>query len=92
MNNLLQKKQIDLGLAAGIDTTLYAKPEFDNLQMYEIRIGLEHGIDASQYSKPEYEDAQMCEIRKGLELGLDVSNILNSDLSRYEMRDKLYNT
>ena len=35
-----QLKQIELGVIAGVDVSIYAKPEFDWEQMKEIRLGL----------------------------------------------------
>ena len=39
--------QIRLGVEAGADASIYAKPEFDCLLMEQIREGLEKGLDAS---------------------------------------------
>ncbi len=47
--------------------SLYAKPEFNILQIKEIRKGLEKGLDVSVYAKPEYSWKEMREIRKKIE-------------------------
>ena len=36
-----QLKQIEQGIIAGVDVSIYAKPEFSCVQMLEIRGGLE---------------------------------------------------
>jgi hypothetical protein len=61
-----QVAEIWLGLEAGLDISLYAKPEFDANQMKEIRLGLLHGVDASQYADPSIHWADMRTIRVGL--------------------------
>ena len=35
-----QKEQIKAGLKENIDVSIYAKPEFNEYQMFEIRVGL----------------------------------------------------
>ncbi len=52
---LQQMEEIRMGLEAGLDVSLYARPEFDWEQMQEIRLGLEDGLDVSVYAKPEFE-------------------------------------
>lgn len=48
-------QQIRVGLEEKLDISLYAKPEFNHLQMYQIRKGLEEKIlDVSIHAKPEY--------------------------------------
>lgn len=61
----LQMKEIRLGLADGLDVSVYAKHEFDNQQMKEIRSGLIDGLNVSIYAKPELSWQQMDEIRRG---------------------------
>ena len=56
-------REIRLGLEKGLDVSIYAKPEYDWMQMEEIRLGLEKDIDVSEYAKPEYDWMQMEEIR-----------------------------
>jgi hypothetical protein len=50
-----QKEEIRAGLAAGVDTSLYADPKYDHFQMYIIRRGLEQGLDVSVYADPKYD-------------------------------------
>ena len=67
MFNRDQIKQIEKGIIAGVDVSIYAKPEFGWLQMEQIRFGLEGGIEVSIYAKPEFDWRQMWQIREGLE-------------------------
>ena len=59
-----EKEEILKGLQAGLDVSIYAKKEFDYLQMEEIREGLEKGLDVSIYAKPEFDYDQMVETGK----------------------------
>ena len=45
------KEEIKSGLESGIDTSIYAKPEFNCDQMRQIREGLESRLDVSIYAK-----------------------------------------
>ena len=47
--NREQIEEIELGIASGVDVTIYAKKEFNSWQMYMIRLGLEKGLDVSKY-------------------------------------------
>lgn len=42
-----QKKVMKNSLDLSLDISIYAKPEFDYLQMEEIRLGIEKGLDVS---------------------------------------------
>ena len=46
---------------------MYAKEDFNWLQMEEIRLGLEENLDVSIYAKKEFVWFQMKEIREKLE-------------------------
>jgi len=61
--NTGQLKQIELGIQAGVDVSIYAKPEFDLWQMGCILWGLVEGIDVTIYANPEFDWEQMFEIR-----------------------------
>ena len=63
--------RIKNALIDGIDVSMYAKPEFDEFQMYEIFEGLERGLNVEIYAYPHYHHKQMNAIRYGLELGLE---------------------
>lgn len=58
--------QIRSGLNKGLDVSIYAKPEFDSLQMEEIKIGLENNLNVSVYAKKEIPSDKMFKIRKKL--------------------------
>ncbi len=45
-----QLEEIRKGLEAGVDVSVYAKPEYNWEQMQEIRWGLESGVDVSVYA------------------------------------------
>ena len=62
-----QKHRIIKGLNDNLDVSIYAKPEFDWLQMEQIRKGLENNLDVSKYAKPEISWREMEQIRKKLE-------------------------
>jgi len=73
MFNKSQLKQIEKGIIAGVDVSIYAKPEFVWKQMEQIRWGLEEGLDVSIYAKPEFTWGQMAGIR--LELVRKKNNV-----------------
>ena len=52
--NLYQKDEIMQGIEADLDVLLYAKSEFDWLQMRRIRFGLEENLDVSIYAELEF--------------------------------------
>lgn len=62
-----QQREIEEGLDAGLDVSVYAKPEFLAIQMREIRLGMLQGLPVQRYAKAEYDWFQMGEIRTGLE-------------------------
>ena len=49
-----QRNQILNGLKKNVDVFIYAKIDFNYLQMRYIRQGLEANLDVSVYAKPEY--------------------------------------
>lgn len=67
-----QLYQINEGLKAGIDVTIFAKKEYDGAQMQEIREGLISGVDVSIYANTKFSADQMNEIKIGLEQGVEV--------------------
>ena len=60
--NSEQLFQIEKGINAGIDYSIYANPEFNYRQMDVIYSGLIKNIDVSIYAKPEFKWEQMVEI------------------------------
>ena len=62
-----QQQEIKEGLQAGLDVSVYAKPEFYAIQMRQIRLGLMAGLPVGIYASDKYDWFQMEEIRLGLE-------------------------
>jgi len=85
-----QMKQINKGLAEGLDVSIYANPSFHWLAMTEILKGLEEGIDVSWYADPDFDFTRMRYIRYGLEQGLDVSTYAKPEFNEYQMNAILY--
>lgn len=81
-----QLDEIQKGIDAGIDVTLYAKKDFLAIQMQQIRLGLQAGVQAERYAKAEYDWFQMEELRKGLEEGIDISSFESPDISHDKMQ------
>lgn len=65
-----QRRQIVWGNRKGINTSIYAKPEFSEGQMVQIRVGLESGYseeDVKSYADPSLTEEEMYERRMELE-------------------------
>ena len=71
-----QKRQLELGVAEGVDITYYINPNLSSRQMKEIRIGLELDLDVTSYNTVGNMQL-MCAIRHCLEIGLDYTKILD---------------
>ena len=56
-------EKIREGLEANLDVSIYAKKEFNYLQMQEILTGLFTKVDVSIYANPDLDYNQMREIR-----------------------------
>lgn len=57
-----QLRMLGLGIAAGVDISIYENPMFSISQMYEILLGLVQGIDITfikEYANPAYADYVM---------------------------------
>jgi uncharacterized protein len=67
-----QKQEIEKGILAGVDVSVFARPEYLAIQMLQIRIGLEEKLPVEIYASDQYDWFQMEEIRKGLEHGIDI--------------------
>lgn len=67
-----QQQEIKEGIQAGIDVSIYAKPEFYAIQMRQIRLGLMAGLPVETYASDKYDWFQMEEIRLGLEHKVDI--------------------
>ena len=64
-----QLRMLGLGIAAGVDITLYENPLFSISQMYELLLSLVQGINKDAvmvYADPEYEASVMRYCRKTL--------------------------
>lgn len=81
-----QQREIDTGIAMGLDTSWYAKPEFMAIQMQQIRLGLADQLDVSIYAREDFDCLQMEQIRKGLAAGIDCSRYAFPSISF----DKMY--
>lgn len=81
-----QLEEIEAGRTAGLDVSVYAKPDYHALKMRQIRLGLEAGLDVAVYADAGYDWLQMEELRLGLEHGLDVGFYATTTLTGYQMR------
>lgn len=85
-----QQREINEGIEAGLDVTVYAKPEFLAIQMREIRLGMLQKLPVERYAKIEYDWFQMSEIRSGLNSNLDVSKYEDPSIPFETMRQIRY--
>lgn len=81
-----QVTEIQEGLEAGLDISVYAKKEFFAIQMHQIRLGLMKKLPVEKYASTEYDWFQMEEIRLGLQDGLDIFLYANPAISYDRMR------
>lgn len=89
MNTDFEKDQINeinLGIAAGIDTSIYADKKYLAIQMHQIRLGLMEKLSVEAYADPKYDWFQMEEIRKGLREGLDIKLYSSHEIPYEKMR------
>ena len=70
-----QWTEITAGWKSGVDTTQYANPAFDAMQMNRIRLGLENGWPTFLYAKPEFSWEQMSIVMELIEQGHDVTDL-----------------
>ena len=64
--NARQLNVILYGLTKGLDVSVYAKPVYDDLQMWYIYKGLKDGFLIDIYSNPEFTAEQMQELYSGI--------------------------
>ena len=81
-----QINEINLGVSAGIDTSVYADKKYLAIQMRQIRLGLMEKLPVEMYANPEYDWFQMEEIRKGLREGVDVKIYASLTIPYEKMR------
>lgn len=81
-----QIDEIEEGIRAGVDTSIYRKKEYLAIQMLQIRLGLMEGLPVEKYATAEYDWFQMEEIRKGLSAGLNVEIYAFPDIPYDTMR------
>ena len=81
-----QLNEINLGISAGIDTSVYADKKYLAIQMRQIRVGLMEKLPVDMYANPEYDWFQMEEIRKGLREGVDVKIYSSLSIPYEKMR------
>lgn len=82
-----QLEQLELGLQAGVDVSIYANTKLDALTMYQLRSGLEEELNVMPYANPSYDWFQVAEIIEGLRLCLDVKKYDSSDLDAKKMKE-----
>ena len=76
-----QLEELKRGYDSGLDISIYANPEFDNVQMSYIRLGLENNIDINKYAFVKYNYYVMETIYDLLNHG--------AYFDRYVLRDRL---
>lgn len=81
-----QINEINLGISAGIDTSIYADKKYLAIQMHQIRLGLMEKLPVEIYADPTYDWFQMEEIRKGLREGVDIHVYASHDIPYEKMR------
>lgn len=81
-----QQREIEEGRKAGIDVSVYEKPEYLAIQMHQIRLGLTENIPVEYYASPDFDWFQMEEIRKGLEAKVDVTKYADASVPFEVMR------
>ncbi|MBQ4293303.1 MAG: DUF342 domain-containing protein [Lachnospiraceae bacterium] len=81
-----QIREIEEGKSAGLDVSIYARPEYLAVHMRSIRLGMMEGLDVSVYASPEYDWFQMEEIRIGMEKNLDVRIYADPKIDYSKMR------
>ena len=81
-----QKQEIEEGILAGLNVSIYAKHEYMAIQMLQIRLGLMERLPVEYYASPEYDWFQMEEIRKGLKKKVDVKKYASPDIPFDVMR------
>lgn len=81
-----QQQEIKEGLQAGLDVSVYAKPEFYAIQMRQIRLGLMAGLPVGIYASDKYDWFQMEEIRLGLEHKIDTNKYADPSVPFDTMR------
>ncbi len=59
-------KEIPLGLESGVDFSVYAKPVFNEDQMFWIRYGLAEYLKVSDYAKSEFTANEMEDLYRKL--------------------------
>ena len=82
--NFFQKLEINKGIKANIDASIYANPEYSDEQMAQIRLGLKNNLDVSIYAKPEILWGEMEGIRLNLLEKKALKIIFSSEL--YEIK------
>lgn len=81
-----QISEIDEGMEAGIDVSVYARKDFFAMQMRQIRKGLTDHLPMAEYAKPEYDWFQLEEIREGLSSFIDVKKYDSPEIPYDKMR------
>lgn len=81
-----QLEEIEEGIQAGVDVSIYAKKEYYAIQMRQILLGLMDNLPVEKYADPKYDWFQMEEIREGLKAGLNVDCYASPEIPYDTMR------
>lgn len=82
-----QVHEIEEGIKAGVNTSVYASKDFMSVQMRQIRLGLMENLPVEIYANSQFDWFQMEDIRKGLKAGVDVKIYANPEISYEKMRE-----
>lgn len=84
-----QKREIQKGVIAGIDTAAYANPNIEAKDMYQIRCALEDGINIAPYIDPRFDSRQIYAIIIGVKNGIDVTSFAKPEIPYEEMKKRI---
>ncbi len=82
-----QIDEMEAGINAGLNVSIYARKDFLSAQMHQIRLGLTEGLPVELYAQIVFDWFQMEEIRKGLKAGVDVKIYAKPEISYEKMRE-----
>lgn len=85
-----QIEEIEIAVEEGLDVKYLLNENLDCNQMYEISEGMKAGLDVSLYADAKFNDVKMRMIRFALTHELDIKDILDENLSRQEMINRLW--
>lgn len=77
------------GLGAGLDVTIYAKPELSPEQMQQLYAGMMKGLDVSSYASAEFSARQMQLLNKIQKYGGDIKQYAMPENSPYILKQAI---